>query len=175
MSREVAILLAASIAALASIVNLVLSWWSQQAIQRRMARRSYLEKMILELGEALHQVIARSAIRTKKAKGGQAHQTWRSRAEAAQDTLRQLRPKLRYPLWGLDSGIRTLSYIPDWIGHAESDKRKVTALLKLGDSLRAALDKAICRAYLEGKAPTLWQRMRVRALTSRCQRTFNSR
>src|SRR5947209_474329 len=90
--------------------------------------------------------------------GEEAVRNWRTRAAHAQENLKALRSKVRYPLWGLDEGIRTLSRLPDWIDHLRQYPVSRTEVFESSAALAESLDRIIRRAYSRGRPPTLIDR-----------------
>lgn len=171
MTRETATLVAACIAAAASLVVLLLNLRAQRRAELRVAHRQTLDLSIAELAEALHQSVACASI-ILKAKSDGARARWKCRGAKASSQLKSLRPRLRYPLWGLDEGLRVLSRVPDWAEHARADNSRAQRLVSKADGLRKALDYAIRRSYRKGRAPTLHERLRVRYTAWQCRRIF---
>jgi len=170
---ERATLIAACIAAGASVLVLVLSLRAQRRSELRLAHRQTLDRTIADLAEALHQTVACADI-LLKTKSDEARARWKCRGAKASAQLKLLRPKLRYPLWGLDEALRVLSRVPDWAEHARANNSRAEALVQRADSLRRSLDYAIRRSYRYGRCPAIHERMRVRYNAWRCRRVFTS-
>ena len=171
MTVETATLIAASIAAAASVVVLLVNLRAQRRAELRVVHRQTLDTSVGELGEALHQVVACANI-LLKTKSDEARERWKCRGAQASVSLKSLRPKLRYPLWGIDEGLRVLSRVPDWADHARVDDSRAKTLIERADKLRRALDYAIRRSYRNGRSPSLHERVRVRYQATRCRRVF---
>lgn len=105
MTKEEVTLIAAIIAATASIVTLFLNLRAQKSAEIRVSYRDSLKPHIVELGEALHEIVASSNIYLFKTKSDEARENWREKHEKAKDNIKSLRTKVRYQLWGLDKGI----------------------------------------------------------------------
>lgn len=174
MTTETATLIAASIAATSSVAVLAVSWFAQFRAELRVAHRQTLDAYIAELGESLHQIVACADIMLKT-KSEEAHESWKCRGATASASLKNLRPKVRYPLWGLEEGLRVLSRVPDWADHARVDPVRAKALIAKADKLRRALDDATRRSYRSGRCPSLYERIRVSYHAAQCRKVFNNR
>ena len=173
MSKEFGILLAATIAAVSSFITLLLSLRAQRSSELRVAHRDGLEPFITELSEALHANLATSNVILKTA-SGEAFKRWQDRSNEARKKLKELRPKLRYSLWGLDEGLLVLSRFPDWIQHLRSDAKLAEKLLKKGNQLRRALDYSIRNSYIYGRPPAIYEKLLVRYCAWKCRRLFSN-
>lgn len=158
MTRETATLVAASIAAVASLVALLLNLRAQHRSELRVAHRQTLDPSLSELAEAIHQSVACASI-ILKANSDEARARWKCRGARASARIKSLRPRLRYPLWGIDEGLRVLSRVPDWAEHARADNARAQKLVSTADSLRKGLDYAVRRSYRRGRSPSLHERL----------------
>lgn len=171
MTTESATLIAASIAATASVAGLAVSLVAQFRAELRVAHRQTLDAYIAELGESLHQIVACADI-LLKTKSGESREKWKCRGAKASASLKNLRPKVRYPLWGLEEGLRVLSRVPDWADHARVDPVRAKTLIARADKLRRALDDATRRSYRSGRCPSLYERIRVGHHAAQCRKVF---
>ncbi|MCP4264057.1 MAG: hypothetical protein GY777_00520 [Candidatus Brocadiaceae bacterium] len=121
----------------------------------RETNRRKLEPLVTDLGDALYKVVATNvlSVRDQRTKNVE---YWRQLKADARKKLRQLRPKLRYPLWGLDDGIKALICLSDWIDSTGND-----SILQAATKLRATLDNSIRRCYRFGRPPSLFERLMV--------------
>lgn len=170
-AKELVTLIAAVIGATASVIVLLLNLNAQRKAELRLAHRKSLEPHVADLGESLHQILACSNI-LLKTKSEVSRKNWLERAKQAQKTLKALRLKLRYPLWGLDDGFRVLSRLPDWCDHLRGDVERGRRLLKRADRLRAALDGAILGSYTNGRPPRRTERWLVAWHARQCATIF---
>lgn len=69
--------------------------------------------------------------------------------------LKQLRWKIRYPLWGIDEGLKTIGRLHDWSLHFKKTPEEAKKLLDQGDMLRKAIDKVIKSSYINGRPPSI--------------------
>lgn len=160
---EQATLIAAIIAAFISLITLVLNLSTRYSAEVRKAHRDSLTKDLHALGEALHQTLACSHI-LLKSRTDESLANWRARASAAKARLKALRVKLRYPLWGLDDSLKTISLLPDWIDHVRLYPEHASEVIKHGTALGDALDSSIRKCYIHGRSP---RRCEVRKVNSR--------
>ena len=163
MTQEDATLFAAVIAALFSIVSLFVSAHFSRLSDLRSTRRNALASDFTELGNKLYQLVALS-VKMSQCKTDATFAATRSQADTIAKEIDQIRLKTRYPLWGMDSGFRTIKWMPVYIAHMKDQRtnKRTKELLRRGTSLREAMDIAICHAYFHGQQPTLIQRARVR-------------
>ena len=160
MSAETATLIAALIAAAVSIITLIWTVASQRASEVRAARRQVIIGDLKMIGKAVHETIALSNIQLKCLSEPTHKDKYKKAAEAAR-SLKELRLDVRYSLWGLDEGLRVLTRLPDWIGHAKSSPVTAEELFNLATTLGDTLDGAIRKAYLYGSEPNFWQKGKV--------------
>jgi hypothetical protein len=164
-------LIAASIAALSSLWVLIGNTRASRCSEMRVAHRKALEPHVAVIGEALHNIIATSSI-LLKAKTDVSINNWRIRSADAQTKLKEIRPKVRYSLWGIDEGIRTITRIPNWVEHARIRPTVATSLLSSAGALRCALDHAIRHSYSHGTLPSWWACFRVTYHAKQCRKVY---
>lgn len=172
--KDLVTLVAAVIAAIVASISLFVTTRTQRLSELRAVQRRTLEPHLLVLGEALHNVLASSRIYLKTRSAGSAAK-WLGNAHTAQNELKNLRPKLRYPLWGVDETIRVLSRIPNWIEHLRSEPARAEALLNAANALRERLDKCVRKCYRDGREPSWMERRGLRKGAAKCVAVFTSR
>jgi hypothetical protein len=153
MTVEQATLIAAIIAATASAFQIVISAFSSRDAEFRAAHRKILEPHLSDLGFSMHQLLASSKMYMQRYGRQQALANWRNRAEEASHRLKDLRRQVRYPLWGIDEGIRTLTRVFHWVSHLQEHPEAAEVLFIASDKLRQALDEAIRNSYQAGRPP----------------------
>jgi hypothetical protein len=168
--KELATLIAAAIAAVAAMVSLVVNVTAQRRSELRLAHRKSLEPFSVELGDCLHQIIATS--RMLPMTSDRNYDKWRRYGQAAQSKLKVLRPKLRYALWGADTGLRTFTRIPDWADHIRDEKDRFERLMNSAGKLLGHIDASVRRGLINGKPPTLWRRLMMTWHTKQCRKAF---
>jgi len=143
----IATLIAAIIAAAASITAVILQMRAAKTSEMRVAQRVTIRPYLPRLATALHQVVASSVVYIKRYREGHSVENWQERGKKAQKDITDIRWKVRYSLWGLDEGLRTMSRLFDWITHLRDYPDKTELLLQEGDTLRRALDFAIRNSH----------------------------
>lgn len=147
-----ATLAAAIISAFLSLLTLI----STRPTEIRAANRKTLEAYIPDLSDSIHQLIAISNILLKN-KTEQSRENWRQKAENAKSKLKNIRPKIRYSLWGLEGYILSLTRLPDFtlytLDDIEVSKKVVNRGTKFGDRL----DNCIRKCYLSGRIPRFYE------------------
>jgi hypothetical protein len=171
MSTQEYTLIAALIAAIVSIISLFVHLIAQHSAELRKAHRETLESFMHDLGESLYSTIATSDI-LLKAQSPPSIINWRKRADDAKTRLKELRAKLRYPLWGLDKALKTISRLPDWIEHARQSPNHARNILRAGVSLGRSLDSTIRKCYMYGRPPRLHERLIVKYKRWRLEKEY---
>lgn len=175
ISSDEATLVAAGVAALASLAVMVMNIRGMRSSEMRVAQREALETHVEELGKAIYEIVATAHVVVSRARKGQSLESWYSRSSEASDTVKDLRLKIRYPLWGIDEGLRAITRLPDWTQHTLADHDKAEELVRRADRLRSALDITIRNCYIDGRTPNLIERCRVRWSASQLHDFFDSR
>jgi len=162
ITAEEATLYAALIAAAISLITLVFTLKASRSTDLRAARRATLSTSFSELGALLYELVALS-VKMKQMKNGDKFDEVRKKAEATSEKIDELRRKTRYPLWGLDGGLRTIRWVPVYIAHMkhERDSERARKIIELSTKLRETIDLAICHAYFTGKPPSKFQKLAV--------------
>jgi hypothetical protein len=159
VSEATATLAAASIAAVAGIATLVVTTVSAYRREMRDAQREALQPYLASLADAIHQTVATS-FNQQKAKSAQSGERWWQQGKAAAKTLESVRLGVRYPLPGVDDGLRNLTRVPDWVAHrrgqAENDD-----VLKRADELARALHETIEASWRRGRPPGYFRKRRL--------------
>lgn len=153
MTKEEATLVAAGIAFLASIINIVVSLYSSRRNELRTSHRNALQPYLSGLGEGLHETVAVSAM-LLKFEGSDTLANWRNKAKSAQEKLESSRKGVRYILWGIDEGINLLRKLPDWMDHARAFKSNGEQILYEARNLQERLDEIIRDSYKNGEPPS---------------------
>jgi hypothetical protein len=167
MTIEHVTLVAALIAAVCSIASVGITSWQNRSLNSRNAHRELLASILPDLGQALHQCMACSSIIADRMVTGQEQKGWQARASEAKTKLKELRWRVRYPLWGLDEHIRTIALVPDWVNQLQHDPSKAVKLATSADCLAKSLDEAIRRSYSNGQPPTWLALHRVKRAANR--------
>ena len=157
LEQPEATFLAAVIAAVASLLSLVITARNAKRSERRAAQRSLVEATVEELSAVFHENVATAFTLLQNRKGSQARANALTRCRAASNRLKALRPRVRIALRGTDEGLRTLSRVPDWAANY-ADRPAGEEFLQRADKLRRALDAVVSRAYSRGRPPRRWER-----------------
>lgn len=173
MEEETVTLVAACIAATASVFGLVFNALIARSREGRESHRRLLEPHLAPAAEALHTVVACADI-IAKTKTDESRGNWRDRATNAREMLEGVRRAVRYPLWGADDGLRTIQRLPNWVENARGLPEHATSLLKSGDDLREALDAAFRSSHARGSAPTFLQRRRINKQAKKLRAAFKA-
>ncbi|KFF73558.1 hypothetical protein HX13_19060 [Chryseobacterium sp. P1-3] len=147
-----ATLAAAIIAAIFSLLTLL----STRPTEIRAANRKTLEAYIPDLSDTIHQLIAISNILLKN-KTEESRGNWRQKAEDAKGKLKDIRPKIRYSLWGLEENILYLTRLPDFTLYTLDDIEVAKKVVKRGTRLGDSLDNCIRKCYLNGRTPRFYE------------------
>lgn len=174
MTTQEATLIAAAIAAFASVVTLAMNLRAQKTSEMRVSYRASLEPYIHELGAALHEIMATSNIYLFRAKSDESRANWRTKHENARDSIKELRLKVRYQLWGIDGGLNTISKVGDHSTHLLDDDKRARELIENASKLRELLDLVIMRSFKRGAPPTIIESLRVKWTARKVSNTFNS-
>lgn len=160
MDVGVATLIAAIIAAISSLFTL----FSDRKSEIRQANRNTLELYVTELSESIYQIVATSNILLKN-KSQESRDNWTERAEVSKQNLKDLRPKVRYILWGVDDSIQTLTRLPDFTLYTLSDSNVSKKVVTRGTRLGNNIDKCIRNCYLNGRAPNQYEILKIKFLS----------
>lgn len=165
ISAPIATLLASSIAAIASVVVLVMRLRSGESAEARAAYRDELRPYVQEMGDALYMLVACATLYARDhATKNRDH--WNRQLDAAAHKLRGIRFRVRYQLWGLDEGLRSMVFLSFWIRQAEAGEEERKLLVAAATRLRKRLDRTVMRCFLQGRPPNLRERIGV-AIASR--------
>lgn len=167
LSAPDATLLAAILVAIFSTLKLIYD----RLYEGRDEYRELLRPYLLDYSEAAYGVVACCRVLINSDSQEQRAQ-WETKARQEMEKLKWLRPKLRYPLWGLDEGFRVLIRLPGWTCHALSDPVRAADLIKEATRLRMTLDRIVLRCFRRGRVPRWHDRIWVDFYVRRCRRIF---
>lgn len=168
MTTQEATLIAAVVAAMASVTKLFFDRFAES----RNSARELLQPLISEMGESAYGIVATCTVLVV-AESPEKFKSWYAKACREREKLKALRPELRYPLWGVDEGLRVLIRLPDWCSHARSERVRAYRLLAHATSLRHMLDVVALRCYRGGRQPNIFERAQVRYHAWRCRQVFD--
>lgn len=153
MTKEEVTLIAALIAASASLFSLFFSARAKLQAEIRSAQRASLEKVITELGNELYSTVAMSK-RMGMATDAEAYKENKAIVTESARNIDQLRRDTRYFLWGLNDGIHAIVMLPKYVEFLRGNNESVQTIVRLATDLREELDLAIQSSYQSGKSPS---------------------
>lgn len=168
---------AAVIAASAALIVSLATAVSSRATDTRSAHRSVLAPFLADLGQHLAGVVATAHVFLKRAAAEQDLGAWRARMLSHADDLMTLRSQVRYPLYGLEEGLRVLSRVSSWTQHftSQAKMREGRELLEHADRLRSTLDRTVAKSYRRGEPPTRLDRWQVERRAKRVRSFWEGR
>ena len=173
MTAETTTLIAAGLAAVVSILNFLLAGTFRKQEEMRAAIRSAAAENLDDIGRLIHEVIALSYV-LSKANSDQIHKEKHEKAREAADRLKSKRLDVRYSLWGIEDGLRTLTRVPDWVAHTRVDVRRREKLLAAVSELGDVVDDVVRKTYLTGAVPGRFSRWRVQRKAAKTKSIFDS-
>lgn len=173
MTAEIATLIAAGLAAVVSILNLLLTGTFRKQEEMRAAIRSAAAENLDDIGRLVHEVIALSYI-LSKANSDLGHKEKHEKARESADKLKSKRLDVRYSLWGIEEGLRTLTRVPDWVAHTRVDIKRREKLLAAASELGEVVDAVVRKTYLTGAVPGRFSRWRVQRKAVKAKSIFES-
>lgn len=150
----VAAVVSACVAGGLTLVKSLLDLAGGGRIAARQAHRELLGQQLASLGRDLPGIVACATVYYERSQAGESTMSWRKRAEAHGEGLKESRPDLRYLLYGADEGFRVLSRVASWIQHYGVPEADGTALLDGANTLRDSLDVTVAKSYRRGEPPT---------------------
>jgi hypothetical protein len=175
MTNENITLIAALIAATASLMGLFLNMISAFYAEKRSAYRLSFQSSFLELGQLLYAIVALS-VKMRKSNSDEAFDKERNKANQAAKEADALRRKLIYALWGVEDGIKQLVWVPTSIALLKNRRsgKEAKLVTDKATQLRMALDKIVRRAYLTGKPPSYFDQAIIKRKAMRLRRFCQS-
>jgi hypothetical protein len=161
ISKQLATLVAAGIAAATALINLVVTISANKRAEFREAFRNSLDDHIHDIADALHQTTS-STIKLCDAEKEEIIDDARGNMMDAQEKLSKLRPKIRYSLYGINYGIKIISRFPKWVDQSHDASDSCENMVNHVNKLSDALHRAIRRAYLRGRPPSIFDCALVR-------------
>lgn len=153
LSKEDATLIAAGIAAVASLAKLVADALSARGTATRAAHRAVLQPHLSKLAISIHGSVAGAKIVHDRAKKGQQPGNAMTNAQTAAAALKRHRLEVKYALPGLEDPLGTLTRAPDWIANVKGEDSG-EVLIECLQGLGRAVDNVITRSYRRGRPPT---------------------
>lgn len=145
-----ATIIASAIAFTASIISLYTHFIFSKKGEIRAANRKILDKYIIVLSTSIYQIKAASTIliENKKPHRPENQKTWLANLEVACLTLRAVRVKCRFPLWGLDEELNSLSKMNVYMTNLllklqEASAKNSNEDIKIIDDMAKALKNSV--------------------------------
>jgi len=172
MTREEVTLLAAIMAALMSLLSLVVMVKQKYHSELREAQRTTLEKYVVGLGNEIWSVVAMSK-RMGLADDNQKYLENKVEAVDSSRNLDKLRRDTRYCLWGLNDGLHYLVLLPRWVEALRGSNLAVIELIDAATDLREAIDNAIKNSYQNGTPPSKASIQKIESKISEVRRVYD--
>jgi hypothetical protein len=162
VSEVTATLVVAGIAAAVSVATLLVTVVSSRRSEQRAAHRATLAPYLPNIASGIHSVMASSQLILRRAESGQTLDSWIQRGAAGASLLKGVRPNVKYPLFGIDEALRTLSRMPEWIATYSGDRDAGAGrLLENAQRLSILTDEVVRRSYARGRPPTWFERRKL--------------
>jgi len=174
MDKEQVTLLAALIAALASMISLIGDLFSTWRGELRAAHRNALSPFLAGLGYTLDKLLNACMIFNKTVEGGKLDSSGLQDALSTVSQLNEIRSKVKYPLWGIDLGLDTLLQVPSWLRDWTGDPRVQERLIRDANNLKQLLDEVIRQSYHDGRPPTKLQIWRLRSRSNQLKQNWGT-
>lgn len=174
MSTQDATLIAAGIAAAASLAKLFSDMLSARGAATRAAHRSVLQPHLVALATGIHGVMAGAVLAHRLLKSGKAPGSTLANSRVAAEALKTCRLEVKYSLPGLQEPLRTLTRAPDWIATYKGDPSG-DLLLTCMQRLSRMVDRAVTQSYRRGRPPTTWEQWRLRRAAARTRDAWERR
>lgn len=174
LTRETATLIAAGIAAAASLAKLVTDAFSARGAATRAAHRAVLEPHLADLATSIHGAVAGAVIAHERARQGQATGNALENSQQAATSLKTHRLEVKYALPGLEKPLGTLTRAPNWIATCRGQPAGDEVLKGL-KRLSRLVDSTITRSYRRGRPPTRWEQRRLRRANSDLRQAWKTR
>lgn len=174
LTTQDATLIAAGIAAAASVAKLLADALSARGTATRAAHRTVLQPHLASLATSVHGVVAGAVLAHRRLKEARGAGKALENAKAAAVALKTYRLEVKYALPGIEEPLRTLTRVPDWIATYKGDPSGdgfVDRLQQLG----RMVDDAISRSYRRGRPPTRWEQWRLSRATKRVRDAWEGR
>jgi hypothetical protein len=174
LTTQDATLIAAGIAAAASLAKLITDALSARGAASRAAHRTVLEPHLSGLATSIHGVVAGAVIAHRRLSDGQEAGNALENSREAAATLKRNRLEVKYALPGLEEPLRTLTRAPDWIATCKGRPQGNDLLLGL-TRLSRLVDATITRSYRRGRPPSRWEQWRLSRTTKHVRGVWTTR
>lgn len=165
MDPGTATLIAAGIAALASVISAI---FSARTDARQAVRSSVPPDRVEELSNELYRCTAGAHEVVRPVKTAEGRKARKTAAHGVGNQLNSIRPRVRIALRGLDDALRRLADVPRMAANYDS-AATAEPFLRETDKLRDLLDRVIETSVRRGRRPTWIQRRQVRRQVRRVE------
>lgn len=173
MEEQLAVLVAAGVAAVSSLITLVVSLISSRRAGIVVAYRNSIEGFLSALSDNIHQVVA-IALTLGRTNTDVARKNWREKGTLPKQELKRLVRQVKYPLWGLSEHLQTLTRLPDWSDHIVAAGADFNSFDNSTRQYGAFIDKAIQQSYLKGRPPSARELRRLTAARAKVVTAFEN-
>jgi hypothetical protein len=151
-------------------------------IKRQDAVRKLVEADMVSMGEAMHQTLAFATILVKKfCHTVHPHTTnleesiakYKIKIDESKKVLLDAKTTYHYKFHGLEDGLTSIARVADWVKGLKTNPDLANRLLEQADAISTLIDKAIVRAYRDGKHPTLGIKFRIKYRVWRIHRMWS--
>jgi hypothetical protein len=174
LTTQDATLIAAGIAAVASLAKLLADALSARGTATRAAHRTVLQPHLAGLATSVHGVVAGAVVAHRRLKEARAGGNALDNSRSAATALKTYRLEVKYALPGIEEPLRTLTRAPDWIATYKGDPSGDGFVEGL-QCLSHMVDDVISRSYRRGRPPTRWEQWRLARATKRVRDAWEGR
>jgi hypothetical protein len=174
LTTQDATLIAAAIAAVASLAKLIADALSARGTATRAAHRTVLQPHLAGLATSIHGVVAGAVVAHRRLQEASAAGNALDNSRSAATALKTYRLEVKYALPGIEEPLRTLTRAPDWIATYKGDPSGDGFVERL-QRLSRMVDDAISRSYRRGRPPTRWEQWRLARATKGVRDAWESR
>lgn len=171
---DILTLVAAGIAALAGVINIVFAFFLELKKETRNSIRSQIDQEMLIIANLFHQITATSIVLSKTEFRSENWKTWSQRSRKAVAQFKEARPKLRYVLYGIYEDLRVISRAPNWIESIQAhNSNGAIEVAEASNKFIKYLDIIIMDCYKKGRHPNKKQILNSHVLSNNIIQTAN--
>lgn len=163
-------LIMSAITAVLSVFGVLKAKMIDVDIKRQDAVRKLVKADMVAMGEAMHETLARATILVKKFELTEPRprnledsiMLYKQKIDESKKILIDAKTGYRYKFHGLENGLTVIARVADWVKGLQNNPGFAKRLLSQASAISALIDKAIVRAYRDGKHPTRTLQLRIR-------------
>lgn len=176
MSQGVAATLAAGIAAVASMITLLLNLRASSLSAMRAAHRDAIREHLEKLSENIHTVVASVVVMRKRTEQGSDVRAWQEKGKNAGLAIGEIRRRTIYLLPRLGSALRHLELASDHVAtYGSLPGTNVDQLIAEYQQLSDRLNSELARTYWSGKPTPPLRSWRIKRSCDRIDQLWDSR